>query len=297
MDLEISGQSTALYSTFWMVEPYGILFDCGDGAASFLLQKGRSIRMIICSHPDRDHLAGLLQFLQLNSYPGGPVVYYPEGCGSFPALRDFIAKFDSHAGGCEWRPIRHGDRIQIRKNCFVECYRNQHFPQGPEDLARSLSFSLVEQRRKLKPELKDLAGEEIARLRGEVGEEGISEVIDETQLTYTADTPAEPPAFWRDPRILIHEATFLSREEATSRDEQPQHSVLDDVLKMASQMENLEALIVGHFSTRYERSEIESALRQGIREHGLQIPVYPVFPGEARHHVLGGDRFQAPGRG
>ncbi|MFT6399748.1 MAG: ribonuclease Z [Bradymonadia bacterium] len=43
--LTITAYSTALYSTWIFVDELGILFDCGDGAAAGLLQKGRKVNM------------------------------------------------------------------------------------------------------------------------------------------------------------------------------------------------------------------------------------------------------------
>ena len=99
MKLTISGYSTALFSTWYFVEELGLLFDCGDGVVSNLLQKSRKTDNIFITHADRDHLTGLLQFNQLNARAGFPVIHYPKDCGSFPALEEFSKKFDPHIGG------------------------------------------------------------------------------------------------------------------------------------------------------------------------------------------------------
>lgn len=289
IDFDISGYSTALYSTYWMVEPLGLLFDCGDGAASFFQQRGRAARFIACSHPDRDHLSGLPQFLQLNSQPGSPVVLYPNGSGSFAALQSFIAKFDAHASGSVWRGVADGERIEVRKDWFLETRANRHFPRIPGEAAKSLSYLLLEQRKKLRPGLHHLSGPELGQLRAEKGEEAVTEIITETILAYSADTPVEPPEFWRDPKVLIHEATFLDREEAARHDGPPRHSVLGEVLQMASRMKSLRALVLGHFSTRYSNKAIREAIIEGAAQSALAFPVYALFPGEARHHILSGD--------
>ena len=83
--LTITGYSTALFSTWYFVSEFGILFDCGDGASSGLLQKSRKVKHVFISHADRDHLAGLLQFNQLNARPELKI-YFPKDSGSFPAL-------------------------------------------------------------------------------------------------------------------------------------------------------------------------------------------------------------------
>ncbi|MCI5058502.1 MAG: RNAse Z, partial [Flavobacteriales bacterium] len=78
MSLKITGYSTALFSTWYFVEDYGLLFDAGDGVISALTQKSGKVRQIFVSHADRDHLTGLLQFNQLNARNGFPIIHYPK---------------------------------------------------------------------------------------------------------------------------------------------------------------------------------------------------------------------------
>ncbi len=101
----ITGYSTALFSTWYFWEDAGVLFDCGDGVASGLLQKARKIKHVFISHADRDHLAGLLQFNQLNARPGLKI-YFPKDCGSFPALAEFSKHFDPHTEGSAIRSTK-----------------------------------------------------------------------------------------------------------------------------------------------------------------------------------------------
>ena len=68
--MTITGYSTALFSTWYFVEELGLLFDVGDGLMSNLMQKSRKIKHTFITHPDRDHLTGLMQFTQLNAREG-----------------------------------------------------------------------------------------------------------------------------------------------------------------------------------------------------------------------------------
>lgn len=294
MNLDISGSSTALYSTFWMIEPLGLLFDCGDGAASFLQQKGRKVKYIACSHADRDHLTGLLQFIQVNSRPGFPTVHYPKDSGSFPALEAFQSRFDPHvATHARWVGVDSGECIPLQKGWYLEAYHNRHSPHEG-GATKSLSFSLVSERRKLKAEYRDLPGPEIGKLNQEMGEDAISEIIVETALTYSGDTPLEKPEFWRNPRILIHEATFLSEETAQSGGQKDRHSVLQDVIEMATHMPKLEKLVLGHFSCRYDHQRIREAIASAATAVDLRIPVYGVTPGESKWRLFSNEPLWAP---
>ncbi|MBS1605964.1 MAG: RNAse Z, partial [Bacteroidetes bacterium] len=50
MQLTITGYSTALFSTWYFIEEWGILFDAGEGLISSLLQKSRKIDQVFISH-------------------------------------------------------------------------------------------------------------------------------------------------------------------------------------------------------------------------------------------------------
>jgi ribonuclease BN (tRNA processing enzyme) len=81
--MNLTGYSTALFSTWYLIEEFGVLFDAGDGVVAHLLQKAMKAKYVFISHADRDHLTGLSQFVQLNSRDGFPKIYYPKDCGSF----------------------------------------------------------------------------------------------------------------------------------------------------------------------------------------------------------------------
>jgi len=98
MPLKITGYSTALFASWYFVDEYGVLFDCGDGVCATLLQKARKIKHVFVSHADRDHVNGLLQFQQLNGR-SELQIHFPKNSGSFPALAEFTTKFDPHVSG------------------------------------------------------------------------------------------------------------------------------------------------------------------------------------------------------
>ena len=157
MHLTITGYSTALFSTWYFIEEWGILFDAGEGLISALLQKSRKIDQVFITHADRDHITGLLQFLQLNARPGLPNIHYPKDSGSFPALETFSKKFDPHVARTVWTPITEGDEIAITKDLFIRPLRNGHVPVD-QHIIKSLGYLVVQSRKKLRPEFDELYG-------------------------------------------------------------------------------------------------------------------------------------------
>jgi len=279
MDLTIRGFSTALFSTWYFVEELGLLFDAGDGVSALLASKSRKVKHVFISHADRDHLTGLIQFIQLNGQANSPVVHYPADCGSFPSLEQFSRNFDPHVPRPAWVAIRPGDEIRIGKDIVVQVIRNGHV-QAPEDKSKSLSFLVQRLKRKLRAEFSGLSGKQIAELRKEKTEAEISEEVRENILGYSGDTPVENDARWNKVPTLIHEATFLDHADCSNDPEakRNKHSTLPEVMDMVAGTE-IQRLILGHFSSRYSDEQISAALQAQLREKNISIPVRTVLPG------------------
>lgn len=282
----LTGYSTALFSTWYFWEDAGVLFDAGDGVVSGLLQKARKIKHVFISHADRDHLAGLLQFNQLNGRPGLKI-YYPADCGSFPALAEFCCKFDPHTEKTQWVPIEAGFEIRLRENLAVRAIRNRHVEAKSGE--KSLSFVAESISRKLKPEFQGLDGAEIGKLRRDFGESHISELSRKTKLIYSGDTPIENDGRYQDAEVLIHESTFLTAAEIEpDNPRRNKHSSLDQVIGMVAESK-IERLILGHFSSRYSDAQIDEAIRQQCEIHSIAIPVHRVLPGRISRNILGAE--------
>jgi ribonuclease Z len=284
--MNISGFSTALYSTFFFLEELGILFDCGDGAAAMLLGKSGKVKHIFISHPDRDHLCGLLQFNQLNARDGFPKVYFPRDCGSFPYLEQFTKQFDPHVKGTEWQSLEDNEEVNIQKDIIVQAIRNNHIVTSDENM-KSQSFKVFRTKKKLKEEYTSLTGLEIKQKKDEIGIENMTDEKRENIFTYSGDTPIENDGRWNNSKILIHEATFLKKEDmGVDPNRWNKHSTLDDVMKMIAQSEGIDQLILSHFSSRYDKEEIQTAVAAEIEKNKIDIPVHVIFPGEFTYDIL-----------
>lgn len=283
--LSITGYSTALFSTWYFVSEYGILFDCGDGVSSALLQKARKVKHVFVSHADRDHLAGLLQFNQLNARPDLKI-YYPKDCGSFPKLAEFSAKFDPQVSGTQWIPIQSGQEIPIRSDLVVRAVENHHVPADAA-FTKSLSYFVDAVSRKLKPEFAGQSGPDIAAARKQHGNARITDESRCTKLVYSGDTPIENDGRYNNAETLIHEATFLTEAEIEpGNPKRNKHSSLDQVMRMVARS-NIQQLVLGHFSSRYSDEQINEAVASDIAEYGIAIPVHIVHPSTIVRDILG----------
>lgn len=283
MTFNITGYSTALFATWFFIEELGILFDAGDGVSASLLQKSRKIKQVFISHADRDHLNGLPQFYQLNARKDYPKIYYPNNCGSFPALQAFLKKFDPHLVGSEWLPIKEGTDFKVKGDIFVKAIRNGHV-LAADGLTKSLSYKVIQKKRKIKEEFLQLSGKEIAAIVKEKGRDFISNEVSEELLGYSGDTPVEDYERWVNTKTLIHEATFLNHEAGTNT-KANKHSNLAEVIKMVAEL-HIERLILSHFSSRYSKEAIDKAILGYCKEYKIAIPVYRLLPGEVCRDIL-----------
>jgi len=281
--LTITGYSTALFATWYFIEELGLLFDAGDGLTSLLLQKSRKIRHAFISHADRDHLTGLLQFNQLNA-DMKPVIYYPKNSGSFPYLEKFCQSFDPHQKDTLWMPIAAGQKFQIKDNLWVKSIRNSHVAV-PEAVTKSLSYQVIETKWKLLPEYQDLPGSEIKTMIAENGRAKVSEQVKNIVLSYSGDTPVEDFDRFDYSEILIHEATFLTKTDAVPRPYKNQHSSLEEVMEMVSNL-TIKKLILGHFSSRYALEEIDKKILNLCDKYSIDIPVYRIPVGQVVYDIL-----------
>lgn len=284
MNLNISGYSTALFSTWYFIEELGLLFDAGEGLTSSLLQKSRKINHVFITHADRDHLTGLFQFNQLNARPGLPQIYFPKDCGSFPAIETFSKKFDPHVSGTKWHPIVPGQVVSIKEGVEVEAFRNNHV-ETDSDVTKSLSFKVFTVKNKLKSEFLALPPDQIKNIVLEKGKEFTTEKIRTNILSYSGDTPVEDYAAWDNAKILIHEATFLNNAESTIKTHGNKHSTLEEVMRMVSEIK-VETLVLGHFSSRYSQPEIDNSIEQLYKKYNLKIPVFRILPGQTVLNIL-----------
>ena len=285
MKYTISGYSTALFSTWINVEELNLLIDAGDGVSAGLLHKSGKIKHVFITHPDRDHLTGLAQFVQLNAREGFPKIHYPKDAGSFPAMRDFLTKFDPHVAASEWIGIENKSTIEIKKNTFVQAIRNEHIVT-PVGVNKSLSYKVIEVKHKLKPEHRSKTEREIQELIRTNGKDSISDQHSSTLISFSGDTPVDDYSKWDGSEILIHESTFLETEtDANFAFKANKHSSIQDVLKMVSEIK-VNHLILNHFSSRYSKEQIDLTVRKLIKEYNLQIPVYLMYPGELKRDIL-----------
>ncbi|MFX1285201.1 MAG: MBL fold metallo-hydrolase [Promethearchaeota archaeon] len=162
--------------------------------------------------------------------------------------------------------IDDGETISLDSGYFLSTKKNSHFTFGSHSYKLEFKTTKlnVEKAKKLGiPFNKTLKQIEKSYNPIQIGTQEISrsDIFFEisTILCYSGDTHVDSGLFpfFDDSQVLIHESTYLSKEEGYHLDS---HSDIKSLIEEANKLSNLKALIPIHFSIRYTEKEISDCL-------------------------------------
>ncbi len=268
----LKAYSKGLYSNWFFYAPDRLLFDCGEGASLFLKQGIFAVEKIFLSHGHIDHVAGLYSFLCLRQSTKGDTskaltIYYPEKDRTILILKDSLQKMVGHFVKYElqWVGIKAGDKIELRKDRFINVFAAIHSANDP------LGFTVSEPRKRLKPELVGMPGQELAK----IAQDDKFDYYDAKLFCYTGDSMPLPADTFRDSQILIHDSTFLDANDRKA----PTHATSQEAFDCAHAA-NVEKLVLCHISPRYHNRKRIECLLEKNETYGIDycwIPPGRVF--------------------
>jgi ribonuclease Z len=275
---QLRGFSRALFSTWIYHRRFNILFDAGEGVASTLYSRVFGIRRIFLSHGHADHIAGLVNLLNIRNLGAGDQkatlkIYYPKGNWLLELLKEYLARTQSALSfNLEWLPIQEDTIIDLddqKGRIFLRSFRTKHSQKQ-----LSLGYNIIEIRRKLKPECRGLNQIEINNLIWKNGKDAVAEDREQILFTYGGDSRPISPEKIKDSLYLCHECTYLSVEDDERNFQQ--HSYLDEVLKVAKQA-NVRNLLLFHVSLRYNLDALREQIIAGIKRINPGCGVYVLY--------------------
>jgi len=264
---QLTGFSRALFSTWLYHKRFNILFDVGEGVSTALYNRVFGIRRIFLSHGHADHIAGLVNLINIRNLGAGNQtaelkIYYPGNNFLIGLIKDYLAKTQiSLSFKLDWIEINSGDEIQLddqKGRLSVRAFKTKHSQKQ-----LSLGYNIVEVRRRLRAEFEGKTQKEIKESVVEQGKDAVAEDFEKILFTYGGDSRPIAPEKIKGSLFLCHECTYVSIEDDERNFQQ--HSTLDSVLKVAKDAE-VKNLLLFHTSLRYNLSSLKSCIRKSFNK-------------------------------
>lgn len=166
---------------------------------------------VCLSHGHMDHAAGLAYYFSQRRFIGvgrGRLIVHRGLAPSMRRILDAWADVERQPAAADIVEVEHLHDVEIRRGLLARPFDVNHC-----DFA--LGYTLIETRRKLKPELAGKSGSELVMLK-QSGTE-IEDTIEVPLITYSGDTRVGQFIgldFVRDSRVVLLECTFFEKDHA-----------------------------------------------------------------------------------
>jgi ribonuclease Z len=206
-----------------------------------------------------DHAAGIAYYLSQRNFCGISTGTILAPKNLLPPMKEIInawSRLDGNQIPANLVGVKPGDEYRIKPNLFTRVFPTKH-SRG------SVGYTVIEKRKKLKPEYKGLTGPQIVELKKQgveidyplelpiVTYLGDTQYVDFSQLKYIAES-----------KILIAECTFYEGEHS-GRAEAGRHMHIDEFATLLDKMNN-EHIIITHITQRTPMREIRKILKDAL---------------------------------
>lgn len=229
-----------------------VCFDIGKAPDQFI-----PIQNVLLTHGHMDHAAGIAYYLSHRNFlkmSPGVVLTPPNLIEPINQILQAWSRLDGSRIPAKLVPMRPGDEYAIKPNLFARAFPTRHTRE-------SVGFSIIERRKKLRPEYHDLSGPELVELKKKgvtidialeipiVTYLGDTSYVDFSQLDYVSNS-----------RILIAECTFFE-DEHTDRADAGRHIHIDELVPLLERMNN-EHIVITHLTQRTSVGQARAMLKQ-----------------------------------
>jgi len=266
--VHVAGFSLAGEETFIICPELNLGFDLGRAPREVV-----SIDHIFLSHGHMDHAAGVAYYFSqrmfVDNQPGH--LYAPELLlGPIRRLLRTWGDIDGHEPPAHLHAAAPGVDVPLRRDLLVRPFEVNHSCRLSDGTRlKSLGFTAIEVRQKLKDEFRDMTGPRLVELKSRGVE--ITRRLELPLVTYCGDTAPGPFLqldFVRNSRILLLECTFV---EADHRDRARagSHMHVDDLREVYPQLNN-ERIVLTHLSRRTPLSEARRVIRRVLGDEAME---------------------------
>jgi len=278
--MKLLAYSKALYSSWIYYSPDRALFDAGESVSSIMGNKSFAVERVFLSHGHTDHIAGLIGLVNIRNNAMGdkakPLkIYYPKNNFHICELMNYLHRTNGDLSySLEWVPLEPGDEVTVfgergtRNARFVRAFSTEH---ARHEI--SLGYNVLERRKKLKPEYRDLRQEEIEELARQGKRDQLLHSYHKIVFAYGGDSVPLDPAKVEGAELLVHDATFLKEEDR----KEFKHATLEEAVDVGKRAD-VEKMLAFHVSSRYKDS-LEEVERRIHREKDFDFELTIVPPG------------------
>jgi len=253
-DLEIIGYSVAGEETVVAVPQLEVCFDVGKAPDQII-----SVNNILLTHGHMDHAGGIAYYLSQRNFSGqspGTILAPQNLLGPMKKIIDAWGHLDGSKIPANLVGVKPGDEYQIKPNLFTRVFPTKH-SKG------SVGYSVIEKRKKIKPEYAALTGPQIVELKKQgieidypleipiVSYIGDTQYVDFSQLKYIVES-----------KILIAECTFYEDEHA-GRAEAGKHMHIDEFAELLKNLQN-EHIVITHTTLRTSLRQVHKILKETV---------------------------------
>jgi ribonuclease Z len=253
-DLDIIGYSVAGEETVIAIPQLDVCFDIGKAPDQFI-----PINNVLLTHGHMDHAAGIGYYLSHRKFCGQSPGTLLAPANLLPPIKQIIdawGKLDGNAVPANLVGVKPGDEYKVKPNLFARVFPTNH-SRG------SVGYTIIEKRKKLKPEYLGLTGPQIVELKKQGIQ--IDNQIEMPIATYLGDTryvDFSKLDYVAKSKILIAECTFFI-DEHIERANAGRHMHIDEFARLVEGLDN-EHIIVTHMTQRTGMGEIRKIMKKKL---------------------------------